>query len=206
MTRAVVTFEGIQRWAWKCDNCTTMGPIGTLSRSSIPTEAEMAAQGWFVAKTWGDRCQTCVLHGLAMDGLVEFDGAAPALRTWLASVDTSRLGPAVRVARDGWHAARRWQDPMPLPAWVKHLRAVVGPAAECFCDTCRTADERAGRNAEHERILRETIAAECSTRGHSAADWAGCSRCGAQLSTAEWTALAGAELDGVGRRSTEVAP
>lgn len=196
MTRTVVKVEQVKRWAWVCDwaGCDTLGPLGTLDRGSIPTPEEMASRGWLIARSWGDRCPTCVLEGRGMDGLIESDQTAPALRAWLATVDTSRLGPAVRVARDGWHDARRWEDPMPLPAWVQRLRKVLGPAVECGCKTCPTADERAARHFEHARILRATLAAECSTRGHSAADWSGCSRCGAALSTAEWQALVTAEV------------
>jgi hypothetical protein len=118
--------------------------------------------------------------------------------SWPASADGSpdaaSLHFATRVIRKGWHDARRWEDPMPLPAWVRQFRDVLGPAVECDCYTCRGADERAASIAEHRRILTATLAAECSTRGHAAADWCGCSRCGAALSTVEWQALVAAEV------------
>lgn len=100
---------------------------------------------------------------------------------------------ALAVARDGWHAARRWEEPLPVPVWVEQLRAGLGPAAECCCTTCRTSDARAAHAAEVQRLWIASMQAQCQTLGHVPGDVGDCTRCGESLSRADWSELVAQE-------------
>ena len=60
----------------------------------------------------------------------------------------------VAAARAGWHEARRWEDPLAVPAWVEAIRVAfggtvegtVGAAVPCPCQQCVGSDEREARN------------------------------------------------------------
>ncbi len=46
------------------------------------------------------------------------------------------------VIRTAWHQARRWEQPLEVPAFVMDARRALGESAECDCDQCRDSDRR----------------------------------------------------------------
>ncbi|WP_088319873.1 hypothetical protein [Kineosporia sp. R_H_3] len=56
--------------------------------------------------------------------------------------DLALVQDAINVARGGWHQARRWEEPLPLPTWVEDLRAALGDGAECTCRQCTDSPRR----------------------------------------------------------------
>lgn len=54
---------------------------------------------------------------------------------------------ALELARLGHHEASRWEHPLDVPAWVRHLLAALGaPDERCLCVPCSSADERRARD------------------------------------------------------------
>ena len=45
-------------WTWRCDACGREHALGR-EQSDLPSPDDMRARGWFIAKTWGDRCPDC---------------------------------------------------------------------------------------------------------------------------------------------------
>lgn len=106
---------------------------------AIPAKAvETAAQNVYEHTSHGmDACRL-----LAHDAIT---AALPYLLPELTELELLRRQRAavLDVLRACWHAARRWEDPNPVPGWIRVMLAaleVEGPACDCLL--CAGSDAR----------------------------------------------------------------
>jgi hypothetical protein len=72
------------------------------------------------------------------------------------------------IARKAWHEARRWEEPLQVPTWVREVMEALGRPVECLCGQCRTADAREAR--QRKRAAEERAAVSAAILGAAAVD------------------------------------